>query len=117
MSGGPWAHDGLQQKLPKFQRFRPAAGQNFTLTLLVGQYAQARYLAGRQKASLTETVESFRDYLPEQLPLPHPSWRSKIWMKKNPWFGRLLLPELRRRVAAALRSGATSSRSRCFLHG
>jgi uracil-DNA glycosylase len=74
------------------------------LTLLVGQYAQARYLAGRQKASLTETVESFRDYLPEQLPLPHPSWRSKIWMKKHPWFGKLLLPELRRRVSAALRA-------------
>jgi uracil-DNA glycosylase len=38
------------------------------------------------------------------LPLPHPSWRSKIWMAKNPWFARSLLPVLRRRVTKALDS-------------
>jgi len=73
------------------------------LHLLVGQYAQARYLAGREKPSLTETVRSFADYLPGRIPLPHPSWRSKIWMKKNPWFERTLLPVLRQQVREALR--------------
>ena len=73
------------------------------LHLLVGQYAQARYLEGREKNSLTETVRAFRDYLPDRIHLPHPSWRSKVWMKKNPWFERNLLPVLRRRVAHALR--------------
>ena len=73
------------------------------LTLLVGQYAQDHYLQGKQKASLTETVRSFADYLPGRIPLPHPSWRSKLWMKRNPWFERKLLPQLRRRVAEVLK--------------
>jgi len=34
--------------------------------------------------------------------LPHPSWRSRIWMKKNPWFEAKLLPVLRRRVKKRL---------------
>ena len=87
----PAWHGRLLSQLPKLR-----------LTLLVGQYAQAHYLAERVKPTLTETVESFADYLPDHIPLPHPSWRSKLWMKKNPWFARILLPTLRRRVAAAL---------------
>ncbi len=70
------------------------------LTLLVGLYAQARYLGPRRRASLTETVRSWRDYGPGQLPLPHPSWRNTAWLKKNPWFEAELLPVLRGRVRA-----------------
>lgn len=72
------------------------------LSLLVGQYAQARYLEGREKVTLTETVRNFEAYLPRWLPLPHPSWRSKPWMKRNRWFARELLPVLRRKVQEAL---------------
>src|SRR5690606_27120582 len=75
------------------------------LLLLVGQYAQAHYLGSSRKRNLTETVRSFRDYLPNFFPLPHPSWRSKIWMKDNPWFSRQVLPRLRREVAARLTRG------------
>lgn len=73
-----------------------------SLQLLVGQYAQAHYLGDRAKSSLTETVRSFAEYLPGQIPLPHPSWRSRLWMQKNPWFERTLLPVLRRSIAEAL---------------
>jgi uracil-DNA glycosylase len=76
----------------------PAVG----LTLLVGSYAQAHYLGKRRQATMTETVRGFRDYLPEFVALPHPSWRNSGWLKRNPWFERELLPELRARVAAAL---------------
>ena len=69
-----------------------------SLTLLVGQYAQRHYLGRNRAPSLTETVRRFRDYLPEYLPLPHPSWRNTAWLKKNPWFEAELLPELRRLV-------------------
>ncbi len=86
----PAWHDRLRAHLPGLE-----------LTLLIGQYAQDHYLAGSQKASLTETVRNFEAYLPKVLPLPHPSWRSKLWMKKNPWFAKKLLPRLRNRVAAA----------------
>jgi len=70
------------------------------LTLLVGMYAQRHYLGKRRRKTLTETVLHWRDYLPEFLPLPHPSWRNTAWLKKNPWFEKDLLPDLRKRVKA-----------------
>jgi uracil-DNA glycosylase len=75
---------------------------NLSLTLLVGSYAQAHYLGKARKPSMTETVRAFRDYLPDYLPLPHPSWRNTVWLKRNPWFEAALLPELRRRSGKAL---------------
>ena len=72
------------------------------LTLLVGSYAQAHYLGNRRKRTMTDTVAAWRDYLPEFLPLPHPSWRNTAWLKKNPWFDAELVPALRRRVDQAL---------------
>ncbi len=79
-----------------------AALKEIGLTLLVGLYAQRHYLGARRKASLTETVRAWRDYLPEQLPLPHPSWRNTAWLKRNPWFEAELVPDLQGRVAALL---------------
>lgn len=75
---------------------------NVQLTLLVGQYAQRALLGARRRASLTETVEHARDYLPDYLPLPHPSPRNQPWLKRHAWFERDVLPALRERVAAAL---------------
>ncbi|HTH15983.1 MAG TPA: uracil-DNA glycosylase family protein [Magnetospirillum sp.] len=72
------------------------------LTLAVGIYAQAALLGAKRRASLTETVAAWRDHLPGTVPLPHPSWRTTAWQRKNPWFDAELLPELRRRVHAAL---------------
>lgn len=72
------------------------------LTLLVGRYAQAFYLGARSKASLTATVHAWRDFLPQYLPMPHPSPRNTRWLQVNPWFEREVLPELRARVARLL---------------
>ena len=70
------------------------------LTLLVGSYAQGRMLG---KGPMTGRVQAFRDHLPAgRIPLPHPSWRTSGWEKRNPWFADELLPVLRARVAAAL---------------
>jgi uracil-DNA glycosylase len=68
------------------------------LTLLIGSYAVNYYLKDRRKPTLNETVAAWREYLPDFLPLPHPSWRNTGWLKKNPWFERDLVPELRKRV-------------------
>lgn len=73
------------------------------LTLLVGGYAQGSYLKGRGRPTLTETVRGFRRHLPRIFPLPHPSWRSTIWMRRNPWFQTEALPALREALAKALR--------------
>ena len=69
------------------------------LTLLVGAYAQAHYL---KKRSMTEAVQAF-DAHPGFFPLPHPAWRSAIWIKRNPWFETDVLPALRRAVRKALK--------------
>ena len=69
------------------------------LTLLVGSHAQAQALG---PGAMTDRVRAFRDYLPEQFPLPHPSWRSRIWMAANPWFETDAVPVLRAAVRAAL---------------
>ena len=71
-------------------------------TLSIGQYAQAWCLGTRSKATLTETVRAWREYLPDNMPLPHPSPRNVGWFKANPWFEAEVLPALRERVHAVL---------------
>lgn len=71
---------------------------NAQLVLLIGQYAQKYYLGETAKSSLTETVQNFKNYLPNYFPLPHPSPRNNIWMAKNEWFGQTVLTELKDRV-------------------
>jgi uracil-DNA glycosylase len=83
---------------PRLRRLLPG----IRLTLLVGQYAQSYYLGDRRKATLTQTVHTWHDYLPDFLPLPHPSPRNTRWLRVNPWFERDVVPELRRRVAEVL---------------
>jgi len=86
-------------------RWHPPLGRalpNVALTLLVGQYAQRWYLGERARRTMTETVRAFRDYLPDFIPTPHPSWRTTHWQKRNPWFEQEVIPELRRRVHALL---------------
>lgn len=69
------------------------------LTLLVGSHAQVAVLGpGR----MSDRVRAFADHLPSYFPLPHPSWRSRIWMRQNPWFEADVLPSLRAHVQAAL---------------
>ncbi|MEW6314653.1 MAG: uracil-DNA glycosylase family protein [Pseudomonadota bacterium] len=81
----PLWHPRLRAELP-----------NIKLTLLVGSYAQAYYLGRRAKRSLTETVRTYNEYLPDFLPLPHPSPRNRGWLKRNPWFEEEVVPLLRR---------------------
>ena len=87
----PAWHDAIRAQLAQVE-----------LTLLVGQYSQAHYLGKRRGRNLTETVRNWRDFLPDFLPTPHPSWRTIGWAKKNPWFEADVLPDLKRRVAALL---------------
>lgn len=72
------------------------------LTLLVGSYAQRHYLKRPTKFTMTQTVEKYADFLPEYWPLPHPSWRTTGWQKRNPWFERDVLPALREQVHALM---------------
>ena len=71
------------------------------LDIVIGTYAQARYLSDRAK-TLTETVAQWDRHLPDRIPLPHPSPRNTPWLRKNPWFEAETLPALRARVAEVL---------------
>ncbi|MBT6117601.1 MAG: uracil-DNA glycosylase family protein, partial [Rhodospirillaceae bacterium] len=82
-------------------RIRPLL-PSVELTLLVGGYAQAYYLEGGRKRTMTDTVRAWRDHLPGFLPTPHPSWRSTLWLRKNPWFEEEVVPELRERAHALI---------------
>jgi uracil-DNA glycosylase len=78
-------------------RARVLAGlPDLRLTLLVGGHAQRWHLGTR--GGVTGTVSRWRDFLPDAIPLPHPSWRNTAWLKRNPWFEAELLPVLRTRV-------------------
>lgn len=72
------------------------------LVLLVGGYAQQRYAGPLRKLSLTETVRRGQELGAGLIPLPHPSWRSTLWVRDNPWFETEILPRLRRMVADAV---------------
>lgn len=72
------------------------------LILLVGQYAQSWYLGSRRHRTLAGTVRAFAEYGPRYLPLPHPSPRNQLWLRRHPWFEREVLPVLRARVQALL---------------
>ena len=45
---------------------------------------------------------AWRDSWPAVVPLPHPSPRNNLWLRRNPWFDQDLLPLLRGRVAEVL---------------
>lgn len=72
------------------------------LVVLVGQYAQAAILRDARKPNLTATVWNYADYAPRYIPLPHPSPRNRLWLKRNPWFARDIIPRLREKIGALI---------------
>ncbi len=81
------------------------------LTLAIGAYAHAWHL-GPPKRSVTEAVGQWQEYWPELVPLPHPSGRNNLWLRRNPWFEGEVVPRLQARVAELLadRTGAQEHR-------
>jgi uracil-DNA glycosylase len=75
---------------------------NIQLTLVIGSYAQQWHMKDRLQKNLTETVRQWEMYWPTLLPLPHPSPRNNIWLKKNEWFERDVVPRMRERIRALL---------------
>ncbi len=72
------------------------------LTLLIGQYSQKFYLGEKFSPSITKNIKNFKGFLPDYLPLVHPSPRNNIWQKKNPWFELEVVPTLQKIVKKLL---------------
>jgi uracil-DNA glycosylase len=88
-------HDKLLQHLPNIQ-----------LTLLIGQYAQRHYLNDHYK-TLTERVRHWRELGADDgkitsIALPHPSPRNQLWLKKNPWFEKEVVPFLQAQITTMI---------------
>jgi uracil-DNA glycosylase family 4 len=75
---------------------------NVELIILIGMYAQKYYLKDKAKGTLTETVDNYPEYLPNNFVLPHPSPRNRFWLTKNPWFEKNVIPELQKTIATIL---------------
>lgn len=86
----PLWHEAVLNQLPEIR-----------LTLLIGQYAQQYYLKDKPK-TLTDTVRQGTRWLPEYLPLPHPSPRNTLWLKRNPWFEQDVVPAFQKKVSEIL---------------
>ena len=92
-------HDRLMDAMPQIETI-----------LVIGRYAQDYHFAraGRplpKMARVDDIVRGWRggaDATLRLFPLPHPSWRNSGWLKRNDWFERELLPDLRARVAQSL---------------
>lgn len=72
------------------------------LTIVLGKYAMDWHLGLSRTDKLTEVVRKWRHYAPFVYPLPHPSPRNNIWLSKNPWFKKTVIPSLRQSVMSCL---------------
>ena len=75
---------------------------NIQLILVIGRYAINWHLGESKKHNLTETVRAWKCYAPDVIPLPHPSPRNNIWLRKNAWFENEVLPILRKKIQTCL---------------
>lgn len=74
---------------------------NIKVTLLIGAYSQSYFLKGSQN-NVTANVRRWPEFANRYFPLPHPSPRNQLWVKKNPWFVGECLPALKSQIAHLL---------------
>ncbi len=70
---------------------------NVKATLLVGSYAQKYYLKPHYQ-TLSKALKQWQEKPNNFIPLPHPSPRNNLWLKKNPWFETDILPLIRQKI-------------------
>ena len=87
----PLWHARLREHMPKVK-----------LTILIGKYAQQYYLPNNVHGTLTETVRSYENFLPDYFPLVHPSPLNFRWFTRNEWFEKEVVPELQKVVSGII---------------
>ena len=70
------------------------------LTIVLGRFA-LQWHVPEFDGNVTDTVRRGTG-LKNLVALPHPSPRNNLWLKRNPWFEKTVVPDLRNRVAALL---------------
>lgn len=79
---------------------------NLKLIVLIGNYSQKYYLGDKYKRTLTETVKSFKEFIPNFFPLPHPSPLNFRWFNNNLWFELEALPKFKKLINAIIKENA-----------
>lgn len=104
---GKGAHGDLPPRKGFAEKWHPKlleAMPNVQLIILIGAYAQKHYLGKAAKSNLTETVRTYKEYLPDYFPLVHPSPLNFRWRAKNSWFELEVVPELARHVRSVIKT-------------
>ncbi|MEQ8953918.1 MAG: uracil-DNA glycosylase family protein, partial [Gammaproteobacteria bacterium] len=78
----PQWHPAILEQLPAIE-----------CTLLIGQYAHARYSEDDSR-SLAQRTRRWRDHAPRNYLMPHPSPRNTLWLRRNPFFEAETVPHL-----------------------
>jgi len=102
---GKAKHGDLQPRKGFAEKWHPVLLENMPnieTIILIGNHAQRYYLGKRREKNLTETVRNYKNYLPEYLPLVHPSPLNIGWFKQNPWFESEVLSVLKEIVRNSL---------------
>ncbi|MEM9525892.1 MAG: uracil-DNA glycosylase family protein [Bacteroidota bacterium] len=89
---------------PLWQKPLLALMPKLEVKLLIGAYSQQYYLGKQRKKNLTETVRAYQEYLPKYFPLPHPSPRNGIYLRRNPWIEAEVIPALQGLVAGIVKT-------------
>ena len=76
--------------------------KQLSLIILIGKYATNYYLPDVKINSLTQIIKDYSSFLPGTFILPHPSPRNNIWLKKNEWFEKEVIPHMQQIVAEIL---------------
>ncbi|MDP5030858.1 uracil-DNA glycosylase family protein [Paraglaciecola sp.] len=79
-------HERILTALPKIE-----------LILVIGKYAQSYYL-NKPSASVSQLAQSWLKNPSQIIPLPHPSPRNNIWLKRNTWFEKEMVPMIQKQV-------------------
>lgn len=74
--------------------------KNIVLEIFIGKYSCDYHF--EKFENLTSLIKNQTYAQDNRLVLPHPSPRNNIWLKKNPWFAKTTLLELKAKVKEAL---------------
>ena len=75
---------------------------NIQLTIAVGRYAIDWHLKPTSGRTLGDIVAHWRSHWPQIVPLPHPSPRNILWLRKHPSVEADILPALRSQIRTLL---------------
>ena len=86
------------------------------LTLVIGRYALTYHIGGARR-NVADLAKDWRTYWPGMVPMPHPSPRNRLWLRRHPWFEAEVVPRIQARVRELLEADARLAGEAARGHG